>query len=135
MNKHIYIFFGAGDFNLNVLDFEHNKKVQNFINLMFRYGVIPTINKFTRITVNTATSIDHIITNVCDTDFKTRNLKSCIADHFAIMLAFPIGENKMCNKLEQHIHKRIFKKTSIESLRLRLRKIKWDNLRHLTTRI
>ena len=27
----------AGDFNLNVLDFENNKKVQNFINLMFRY--------------------------------------------------------------------------------------------------
>ena len=39
VNKHIAL---AGDFNLNVPDFENNKKVQNFINLMFRYGKIPT---------------------------------------------------------------------------------------------
>ena len=57
VNKHIVL---AGDFNLNVLDFENNKKVENFINLMFRYGMIPTINKPTRITANTATAIDHI---------------------------------------------------------------------------
>ena len=31
---------------------------------MFRYGVIPTISKPTRVTTNTATAIDHIITNV-----------------------------------------------------------------------
>ena len=35
----------------------------------------------------------------------------------------------MCNKSEQHIYKRIFHKTSIESFRLRLREIKWDNLK------
>ena len=40
VNKHIVL---AGNFNLNVLDFENNKKVQNFINLMFRYGVISTM--------------------------------------------------------------------------------------------
>ena len=68
VNKHIVL---AGDFNLNVLDFENNKKVQKFINLMFRYGMIPTINKPTRITANMATAIHHIITSViADTDFK-----------------------------------------------------------------
>ena len=105
----------ADDFNLNVLDFENNKKVQNFINLMFRYGMIPTRNKLTRVTTNTATLIDHTITNVViDTDFKTEILKSCISDHFAITLAFQIGEKKMCHKSEQHIHKRIFNENSIE---------------------
>ena len=34
----------------------------------------------------------------------------------------------MCNKSDQHIHKRIFNETSIESFRLQLREIKWDNL-------
>ena len=39
---------------------------------MFCYGLISTINKPTRVTANTATAIDHIITNVIiDTDFKT----------------------------------------------------------------
>ena len=35
----------AGDFNITLLDFDANKKVQNFVNLMFRFGMIPTINK------------------------------------------------------------------------------------------
>ena len=58
---------------------------------MFRYGMIPTINKPT----SAATAIDHIITNVIiDTDFKTGILKSSISDHFAIMLGIQIGEKK-----------------------------------------
>ena len=88
-------------FNLNVLDFGSNKKVENFKNLMFRYGMIRTINKPTRVTTNTATAIDHIIINVIiNTDFKTGILKSCISGHFAIMLAFRTGEKKMCNNPE-----------------------------------
>ena len=54
VNKYIVL---AGNFNLNLLDFENNRKVQDFINLMFRYGMIPTMS--------------HIITNVTkDTNFK-----------------------------------------------------------------
>ena len=91
MNEHIVL---ASDFNLNVLDFENNKKVENFINL--RYCMIPTINELMRVTANIATDIDHIITNVTiDVDFKTGILKSCISDHFAaIMLAFRTSEKK-----------------------------------------
>ena len=46
-----------------------------------------------------------MINVIIDTDFKTGTLKSCISNHFAIMLAFQIGEKKMCNKLEEHIGK------------------------------
>ena len=53
----------VGDFNINVFDFNENKMVQNFVNLMFRHGLIPTINKPTRVARNTVTAIDHIITN------------------------------------------------------------------------
>ena len=57
--------------------------------------MIPNINKPTRVTANTATAMDHIITNVIiDTDFKTGILKSCTSDHFAVMLAFRTGEKK-----------------------------------------
>ena len=68
MNKHIVL---ADDFNLNVLDFENKKKVQNIINRMFPYGIIPTINKPTPVTANLHEyNIEHIITNVIlDTDF------------------------------------------------------------------
>ena len=127
VNEHIVL---AGDFYLNVLDFENNKKVRNFINLMFRYDIISTINKPTRSTANTATAIDHIITNLLiDTDFKTRILKKCISDRFFIMLVFQVGQKKMSTKSEQHINKRTFDETSIVSFRLRLLEIKWDNFK------
>ena len=48
------IIFG-GDLNINVLDYESNKKVQYFLSSMYQYNMIPTINK--------ATAIDHIIRN------------------------------------------------------------------------
>ena len=35
----------AGDLNINVLDYESNKKVQHFLSSMFQYNMIPTINK------------------------------------------------------------------------------------------
>ena len=53
----------AGDFNINVLDFEQNKKVQNFVNLMFQFGLVLTINNPTIVKNKTVSAIDHIITN------------------------------------------------------------------------
>ena len=46
----------AGDFNLNLLDHEKNKKVQDFLNLIYQNHIIATINKPTRVTNKTATS-------------------------------------------------------------------------------
>ena len=61
-----------GDFNMNLLDFEQNKKVQNFLNIMFVHSMMRVINKLTRVTKNTATAIDHIFINsVTTTKFKT----------------------------------------------------------------
>ena len=33
------------DFNMKLLNFNKNKRVQSFVNLMFRFGMNPTINK------------------------------------------------------------------------------------------
>ena len=51
------------DLNMNVSNYESNKKVQYFLSSMFQYTVMPTINKPTRVTRNTAQLRDHIITN------------------------------------------------------------------------
>ena len=40
----------AGDFNIHFLDFETNKNVQEFLNLMFRYNMIHLTNKATGVT-------------------------------------------------------------------------------------
>ena len=78
----------AGDFNINALDYEQNKKVQSFFNLMYRYNMMPTINKTTRVGKNSATAIDHIIANcIVDCQFKTDILKTDVIDHFPLAMA------------------------------------------------
>ena len=42
--KHMF----AGDFNINVLDYEYNGKDKSFFDLMYRRNLAPTISKPTR---------------------------------------------------------------------------------------
>ena len=47
-NFNIYIIYIVGDTNLNLIDYETNIKVKNYLNLLFQKNVIPVINKPTR---------------------------------------------------------------------------------------
>ena len=46
----------VGDFNMNLLNFGQNKKVQSFLNIMFGHGMMPVINKPTRGSKDTNTA-------------------------------------------------------------------------------
>ena len=103
-NKELFL---VGEFNINVLDFNERKMVQNFVDLMFQHGLIPTINKPTRVTRNTATAIDHIITNSVKTAvFKKDIIITDISDHFLIFFMLNVllmvpspGKNLYTNKI------------------------------------
>ena len=61
------------------------------INLMFQFGLVPTINKPTRVTNKAISAIDHIITNsIYNNDFKTGIIKTDISGHFPIIYAFKL---------------------------------------------
>ena len=77
-----------GNFNIYLLDFGKNKRVQSFVNLMFRFGMIPAINRPTRVTKHTATAIDHVFTNTImgNIEIKTVIVKTDISNHFPIIL-------------------------------------------------
>ena len=52
---------------------------------MFQFGLVPTINKPTRVTDRTISAIDHIITkSICNNDFKTSIIRTDISDHSPI---------------------------------------------------
>ena len=94
-NKNLYI---AGDFNLNLLDHDSNKKVYDFLNIIYRNSMIPTINKLTGVTRKTAAAIDHILTNCfIDRTFKTAIFKSDISDHFPMCFIIPSMKTKIKN--------------------------------------
>ena len=73
----------AGDLNINLLYLEHNKKFQNFIKLMFQFGLLPPTNKPTRITKDTISTLYHMMTNtIINKKFQTAILTADISDHF-----------------------------------------------------
>ena len=52
--------FLAGNFNINSLDYSRNSIVCDFYNLPFQNSIFPIINRPTRVTKTSATTIDHI---------------------------------------------------------------------------
>ena len=113
----------ADDFNMNLLDFKQNKKVQNFLNIMFGHSMMPVINKPTRVTKNTATAIDHIFINsVTTTKFKTGIIKSDISDHFPIFFVADYNIHIKETK-ERFIFRRDLSDNSVEKFQYKLRTV------------
>ena len=118
-------FHIGGGFNLNLLDHGANKKVQKTLNLAHQNGMIPIINKPTRVTRKTTTAIRHIVTNCfTKTVFKTVNFTSVISDHFPICFLVSLSSKQRENKT-YFIYKRIFNTESNESFKKKIYKTHW----------
>ena len=120
----------AGDLNISVLDHKSIKKVQHFSSSMFQYNMIPTIYKPTRVTRNTATAIDHIITNTVISGIQHRSciIKTDILDHFPILFALNTCERSKPEDKAQFIYKRIYGEEPIALFKHELGQIKWNNI-------
>ena len=110
------IFMFAGDFNMNVLDYEYNGKAKRFFDLIYQRNLIPTINKLTRARKSAATAIDHIITDyVLTCDFKAAILKTDLTDLFPIVLALKnYGPFQQHSKIK-HKYKRSYNEENIKA--------------------
>ena len=119
----------AGDFNINFLDFEKNKNVQDFISLMFRYNMIPLTNKPTRVTRHSANAIDHIITNSVTghNDFKSAIIKTDLSDHFPIVFAIKTNETTQ-RPVVKSTYKRSYCEKNIDKFKNILHNRNWDDI-------
>ena len=120
--------FLVGDLNLNLIDYQSNAKVRDFVNLIFQHSLVPIVNKPTRVTENNATLIDYIITNsFMDQENLTGILKADISDHFPI---FTISVKHRLDSSDKKvtIRKRIINADSIEEFRDILSEVCWENL-------
>jgi endonuclease/exonuclease/phosphatase family metal-dependent hydrolase len=91
-NSQSYIM---GDINLNALLYDSCAKTTEFIDLLFSFGLLQVVSKPTRVTQNSATLIDHVITNPRSNSalLKSVIIISRISDHF------PIVHFKQTNKI------------------------------------
>ena len=93
---------------------------------MFQIGLVPTTNKPTRVTKETISAIDHIITNsVINNEFKNEILKSDISEHFPIIYGFKL-KTKLDIPKTQFLCKRIINENPMKAFKSRLHKILWE---------
>ena len=99
---------------------------------MFSHNMIPTLNRSTRVTRNTATAIDHFITNtVVDTEFKSGIIQTGSSDHFPITFV-PKTNQKMVKKHREHfVYKRYYDEKPITLFNQKLHETTWDNIMHI----
>ena len=92
-------FHIAGDFNVNIINHDKCSKVHGFLNLLYENGMIPSINKPTRVTRKIATAIDHILTNqFINVAFKTAIFETNVSDHFPVCIMISSAEKLVENK-------------------------------------
>ena len=124
------LFHIAGDYNLNLLGHNTNRKAQRFLNIVYRNDMIPTINKPNRVTRKTTIAINHILTNSFnDTVFHCLSIfKSDISDHFPICFKIPSSMKQTNNTKNTVIFKRVFDTESIELFKQKFYETSWDNI-------
>ena len=92
-------FHIAGDFNVNIINHDKCSKVHGFLNLLYENGMMPSINKPTRVTRKIATAIDHILTNqFINVAFKTAIFETNVSDHFLVCIMLSSAEKLVENK-------------------------------------
>ena len=89
--EHVFLY---GDFNLNVLEVSNNKFITEYIENIFSHGFLQLITRPTRVSENTATILDHILTNSTSLDHNTYILCSRLSDHFPIIHQFNVCKTK-----------------------------------------
>ena len=98
-NKAIYI---VGNTNLNLIDYETNIKVKNYLNQLFQKIFTAVINKPTRVSQNNATIIDHINTNhFLNNDMHSGIVTTNISVNFPIFL---ISKDLSLDSSNERIH-------------------------------
>ena len=83
-NKKSYIM---GAFNIDLLKFQTHGKTNDFIESTISKGYLPLITKPTRVTIYSATLIDHIYSNATSQNYDSGIIISDVADHFGTFYA------------------------------------------------
>ena len=94
------------DFNINLLNYESNESVANFLDTMCIHGFLPCISGPTRLTPHSKTLIDNIFYSGISNDIQSDNIVTNISDHLSQILFLPSKKN---NNTSSDIYQHNFK--------------------------
>ena len=119
--EHVFIY---GDFNLNILDLS-NKFIAEYVETIFSYGFLQLVTRPTRVSGNSATLIDHILTNSTVNCHDSFILCSRLSDHFPVI--HQINFNKTKEK-KLTFESRNFSQTNIKKFKDSLSNFSWNHV-------
>ena len=109
--------------NLNLIDYQSNIKVRDFVNLIFQHSLVVVVNKSTRFAKSNVTFIDYLITN----SFNDQENLTDTSDRF------PIITISMKHRLDSSdkkvtMRKRVINAVSIQGFKDMLSDVDWRDL-------
>ena len=112
-----------GDFNINLLNYESNESVADFLDTMCTHGFLPCISGPTRLTPHRKTLIDNIFYSGISNDIQSGNILTNISDNLSQILFLP---SKKSNITNSNIYQRKFKNMDIACFQDHLKWISWN---------
>ena len=108
-NKHCYVM---GDFNLDLLQYNHHVPTQEFIDSLFSHAFFPLISNPTRLTSYSATLIDNIFTNNPSQHVFNGIVLNYFSDHLPVFTYF--GNETLTRRREKKILSRAISVINLE---------------------
>ena len=115
-------FYIYGDFNIDLLKIEQHKPSADFLNSIFSLGCLQLMTLPTRCIHNSATLIDHIVTNDILPSYTCGAFVNRISDHFPIFCILPFAKPKHTIRL---IRSRHITEHSIQNFKKVLKNVPW----------
>ena len=123
--EHVFIY---GDFNLNILDLS-NKFIADYVETIFSYGFLQLITRPTRVSGNSATLLDHILTNSTVNCHNSYILCSRLSDHFPVIHQIDFKKEKTKPK---SFESRNFSQENINKFKNSLLNYRWNHVTNQT---
>jgi hypothetical protein len=124
-NKNIMLL---GDFNINLLKYESDNQVSDFVDKMFANFLQPLIISPTRVTIHSKTLIDNIFSNfISDDEIFAGNLTLSISDHFAQFCIINETQSNV-SAPSKFLYLRNYKNLNEDKLNTDLSSVNWKEL-------
>ena len=125
------ICYFLGDLNVDLLKHESHQSTAAFLDSLYSYNVFPLITKPTRVTRESATLIDHVLTNNFDINSKHVQgiLCTSISDHYAI---FHIAGNAGITSADDiPVLKRNFTQNNMTRFTNEMENVDWEFIKNI----